>query len=404
MTLRYRRIVFPILLASMILVLASTLSEVVSPVLFAMLLAVILNPLVDAAARFKLPRVATVAMLYMALVLVVILSTAGVSGQFRALGRALQGEEFHGDLDGNGLVTLSLGPGQRPEFTDLNANSLWDGGALISLKALVNSERTRLPEGVWGDALDELGRGVLDMLDKLGGPSTGVLASGIESAAVQAGGLLQLLTLLVLIPFYLFFFLVEYPAIRQRMGDLVPPRHRDMTERIARDVGQELVSFLRGRLSCGLVKAVMLWVGMMMMSIPFALPIALVSGLLSLVPFLGFLAGVLPAALLALTMAGGGTDALLYVIALFATAEAFEGAVLYPFLLGKETGLHPIALVVVLLAGGSLMGTLGVLAAVPLALICKVLWRELGQRFYREWAASDIRESDEPSADPVTAP
>lgn len=401
MTLRYRRIVFPILLATVILVLASTLSEVVSPVLFAMILAVILNPLVDAAGRFKLPRVATVSILYVALVLVVFVSTAGVSGQFRALGRALQGEEFHGDLDGNGLVTLSLGPGMRGEFIDLNANGRWDGGALISLKALVNSERTRLPDGVWGDALDDLGRGVLDMLDKLAGPATGVLSSGIESAAVQAGGLFQLLTLLVLIPFYLFFFLVEYPAIRQRLHDLVPLRHRDMTERVARDVGQELVSFLRGRLSCGLVKAVMLWVGMMLMSIPFALPIALVSGLLSLVPFLGFLAGVLPAALLALTMQGGGTDALIYVIALFGAAEAFEGAVLYPFLLGKETGLHPIALVVVLLAGGSLMGTFGVLAAVPLALICKVLWRELGQRFYREWAGP---ETVEPVTEEIAGP
>ncbi len=395
MTLRYRRIVFPILLATVILVLASTLSEVVSPVLFAMILAVILNPAVDAAGRFKLPRVATVSILYVALVLLVFVATAGVSGQFRALGRALQGEEFHGDLDGNGLVTLSLGPGMRGEFIDLNGNGRWDGGALISLKGLVNSERTRLPDGVWGDALDDLGRGVLDLLDKLGGPATGVLSSGIESAAVQAGGLFQLLTLLVLIPFYLFFFLVEYPAIRQRLHDLVPLRHRDMTERVARDVGQELVSFLRGRLSCGLVKAVMLWVGMMLMSIPFALPIALVSGLLSLVPFLGFLAGVLPAALLALTMQGGGTDALIYVIALFGAAEAFEGAVLYPFLLGKETGLHPIALVVVLLAGGSLMGTFGVLAAVPLALICKVLWRELGQGFYREWAGPE-------TAEPVT--
>ena len=52
-------------------------------------------------------------------------------------------------------------------------------------------------------------------------------------------------------------------------------------------------------------------------------------------------------------------------------------------------GLWITVIVVVLLAGGSLMGTLGVLVAVPLALICKVLWRELGQRFYREWAAPE---------------
>jgi len=399
MTSRYRRIVFPILLVTVVLILASTLSGVISPVLFAMILAVILNPLVDAAGRFKLPRVATVAILYVALLLVIFVSASTVSGQFRDLGRALQGEVFHGDLDGNGLVNLATSPSQRDEFTDRNHNGLWDGGALVSLKAMVNAERSRLPEGAWGEALDDLGLGVLDLLDKLAGPGTGVLSSGIESAAVRAGGLFQLLTLVVLIPFYLFFFLVEYPAIRRRMHALVPIRHRDMTERIASDVGHELVAFLRGRLSCGLVKAVILWVGMMVMGIPFALPIALVCGLLSLVPFLGFLAGVLPASLLAITMAGGGTESLIYVVVLFGLAEVFEGAVLYPFLLGKETGLHPVALVVVLLAGGSLMGTLGVLVAVPLALICKVLWRELGQRFYREWADPEPlqQESESPA-------
>jgi predicted PurR-regulated permease PerM len=86
-------------------------------------------------------------------------------------------------------------------------------------------------------------------------------------------------------------------------------------------------------------------------------------------------------------MPGGGTDALLWVVGLFVAGEAIEGGVLFPLVLGRETGLHPVALVVVLLAGGALMGTLGVIIAIPLALICKVLWRELGLPLYREWAA-----------------
>ena len=74
------------------------------------------------------------------------------------------------------------------------------------------------------------------------------------------------------------------------------------------------------------------------------------------------------------------------IIGLFVVAEAIEGGVLFPLLLGKETGLHPVAIVVVLLAGGVLMGTLGVIIAIPLALICKVLWRELVLPLYKAWA------------------
>jgi predicted PurR-regulated permease PerM len=137
---------------------------------------------------------------------------------------------------------------------------------------------------------------------------------------------------------------------------------------------------------CGLIKAVLLWGGMFVLGIEFALPIALVSGLLSLVPFLGFVAGVVPAGVIALTMPGGGSEAFLWVLGIFIAGEALEAAVLYPVVLGKETGLHAVTVVVVLLAGGALMGTLGVIVAIPLALCAKVLWRELGLPLYRAWA------------------
>lgn len=404
MTFRYRRVIFPVAAVVAVLLLASTLSPVLSPVLFAMLLAVILNPAVEAAQRFRMPRVATVAILYVLIILGVVASGTGLGRQFTALSQALVGEAFYGDLDGNGLINLGDDVARQDEFDDRNGNGVWDGGALVSLKRLINRERSRFAVGVWGDVVNEVGSGVLDLLGRLAAPATGMIASGLDTVAQWAGGFLQLLTLLVLIPFYLFFFLVEYPAMSRRLHDLVPARHRDQVDRIARDIGQELVAFLRGRLACGLIKAAMLWAGMLAIGIEFALPIALVSGLLSLVPFLGFLAGVVPASVIALTMPDGGTNTLVLVVALFTAAEAVEGAVLFPLVLGKETGLHPVTLVVVLLAGGALMGTLGVLVAIPLSLICKVLWRELGLPFYTEWADPDGDEEAEEDGEPAAQP
>ena len=383
---RWRRLAFPVLAIAGVLLLFSALSEVLNPVLIAVLLAVILNPVVNAAGRFGTPRVLTVSLLYVLLLVGMTLTSSIVVRQFAQLGRALAGEPFHGDLDDNGLIELAAGPEGRPEFDDLDHDGEYDPGALLKLENWVNRKISPTATGPWGAALDDLRTQLVSMLGSLARPAGDMIAKGIEHVADWAGGLFALITMVVLVPFYLFFFLVEYPAMSKRLRSLVPPRYREQVDRITRDIGRELVTFFRGRLMCGFIKALILYVGLLVLGISFALPIALACGVLSLVPFVGFIVGVVPASVIALTMDNGGTEMLLWVVGLFCAAEAFEGFVLFPVVLGSETGLHAVTIVVVLLAGGALFGTLGVLIGIPLALICKVLWRELGLPLYRAWA------------------
>lgn len=407
---RWRRIAFPILAALCVLLLAWKLSSVINPVLIAVLLAVILNPLVNAAARFRLPRILTVSILYVLLAVGVFVFVAVLGRQFGALGRALSGEPFYGDLDNDGVIELladpeavaenpfltgmgpdgTTSPGSLAEFEDKDGDGVYDAGLLLKLKNWLDAQV--VPQGPLGDVFESLrGQGV-ETLAGLAKPASTVIGQGIERIALWAGGLIQALTMLVLIPFYLFFFLIKYPSMTQGLRELVPPRYRDQVDRITRDIGKEQVAFLRGRLMCGLVKAILLYTGMVVLKIEFALPIALVTGVLSLIPVVGFLVGVVPATVIALTMPGGGTETAVWTIGVFVLGEAIEGAILFPLLLGKETGLHPVTLVVVLLAGGALMGTLGVIVAIPLALVCKVLWLELGLPFYRAWAETQLDE------------
>ncbi len=386
LTARWRRVAFPVLALALVLLLASTLSSVINPVLVAVLLAVILNPVVNAASRLNLPRVVTVSILYAVLLVGAVLFAAVIVKQFQELGRALSGETFYGDQNGNGLIELAATPGDHDEFDDQNGNGAYDAGALLRLKNWLDTRIANRADGVLGGVLDQVRTQAVDMLSQFAKPAGDMIGKSLERAAAWAGGLLGLLTLIVLLPFYTFFFLVEYPAMSRRLRTTVPPRYREQVDRIARDIGKELVTFFRGRLLCGAIKALLLFVGMLWLGIEFSLPIALVSGLLSLVPFVGFVVGVVPASIIALTMPGGGTETLLWVVGLFAVGEAIEGGLLFPLVLGRETGLHPVTLVVVLLAGGALMGTLGIIVAIPLALICKVLWRELGLPLYREWA------------------
>ncbi len=391
MTIRWRKVAFPLLVVAAILIFARSLSPVLTPVLLAALAAVVLNPVVDFAARLGMPRVATVILLYVVAGFLVAVAGSGLVGQFEALRNALQGEPL--------LLVSPDGLVDHPdEFIDLNGNGEFDPGALKRLEGWVTTQLDDSDSDFLGSTVDELRQSFLKLLGDFARPAGEVVGQMVDSLTQWAGGVVALITLLVLIPFYLFFFLAEYAVMSRRLHLLVPPRYREQVDRVTGDIGRELVAFLRGRLLCGAVKALMLWVGMMFLGIPYALPIALVSGLLSLVPFAGFLAGVLPASVIALTMPGGGTELMLYAVGLFVTAEAIEGAVLFPLLLGKETGLHPVMIVVVLLAGGSLMGTVGVIVAIPLALICKVGWRELGQPLYQAWANPPEDDDAEPQA------
>jgi len=386
MIARWRRIAFPVLALLAILLLASTLSSVLNPVLIAVLFAVLLNPVVNLAGRAGLPRVVTVALLYVALALTVVWASNVLGRQFEQLVRALSGERLIEDYDNNGLIELA-GPGvERDEFEDLDGDGQYDPGALLQLENWLDAQLGRSSPGMLGATLDSVRTEILAWMASLARPASEMAQAGYEKVVTWAGGVWHALTLLVLIPFYLFFFLVEYPAMVARLRALVPPRYRAQVDRITHDVGRELVAFLRGRVLCGLIKAVLLWGGMVALGIPFAPVIALVSGLLSLLPFVGFVVGVLPASVIALTMPDGGTASFAWVVGLFIAGETLEAAVLYPVVLGKETGLHPVTLVVVLLAGGALMGTLGVLVAIPLALIMKVLWLELVMPLYRAWA------------------
>ena len=397
LTARWRRFAFPVLAVAAVLLLASRLSSVVTPVLVAMILAVILNPLVEAAARARIPRVVSVSLLYVLLALGLTVFASVVTKQFAELARALSGEPFYGDLNDDGLISLGAGPSGENEFEDLNRNGEYDAGALLRLENLVNVSMARSSWGPLDGVRNEVRTQFVSLLGDLARPAGEMVGQGVEEVAAWAGGFFALLTLLVLIPFYLFFFLVEYPAMSSRLRSLVPPRYRGQADRIARDVGRELVTFLRGRLACGFIKAIVLYIGLVALGIEFSLPIAFASGLLSLIPFVGFLVGVLPASVIALTMPGGGTEPLLWVLGLFCAAEAVEGAILFPLVLGRETGLHPVAIVVVLLAGGALMGTLGVVVGIPLALIFKVLWRELGLPLYRAWAYPAAAEERRPA-------
>jgi predicted PurR-regulated permease PerM len=114
--------------------------------------------------------------------------------------------------------------------------------------------------------------------------------------------------------------------------------------------------------------------GLALLGLDFAVAIGVVAGLVSFVPYLGFIVGICLAGLAAL-VEGGNALFLAGVIAVFAVGQAVEGTVLTPRLVGSRIGLHPVVVIFAVLAGGQLFGFFGILLALPCAAVLSVLAR-----------------------------
>ncbi len=170
---------------------------------------------------------------------------------------------------------------------------------------------------------------------------------------------------LVLGLFALFFYLKDGPKIAAWMRDLFPRRARADVQACGDRVWFTIGAYIRGLLAIGLVDAVLIGVGLALLRVPLALPLAVLVFFGALFPIVGaFLAGTV-AVLVALATNGPG--AAVAVLLLIVAVQQLEGHILAPILLGRATELHPLAVIAALTAGAVLGGVLGAFLSVPIA-------------------------------------
>ena len=200
----------------------------------------------------------------------------------------------------------------------------------------------------------------------------------------KSGGVLVAAVLsLFLIPIITFYMLRDWDSIMAHLGALVPESQRKTVFRLARESDEVLSAFLRGQVLVMLALAVIYSVGLSLVGVEFAIAIGVVSGLVSFVPYLGFVFGI---ALAGLTVAMS-PDPLWPVVGVFATftvAQVIEGSVLTPKLVGDRIGLHPVIVIFAIAAGGQLFGFFGILLALPAAAVLSVLVRFAFDRYLKE--------------------
>jgi predicted PurR-regulated permease PerM len=216
---------------------------------------------------------------------------------------------------------------------------------------------------------------------------TGDIVSVILSQATASSlALIGWLTNLVLIPVVCFYLLRDWDVMMAKIQSLLPRHREERIVKLAGECHEVLGAFIRGQLLVMLALGVIYAAGLMLVGLELGLLIGLIAGLAAIVPYMGFVIGIGAAITAGLFQFGGDLYPMLGIVAVFMVGQALEGMVLTPLLVGDRIGLHPVAVIFAILAGGELFGFTGILLALPVAAVIMVLVRHMHD-LYKE---SDI--------------
>lgn len=334
------------------------LAPVLTPFALSALFAYLGNPLVERLAAKRMSRGAAVAIVFLLMTLAVALLLAIIIPALIDQARSVPGyiDALHAWYD------RVAAPWLQSEF-GFSLTAIDPGRAFASLRA----------------HLDDIGRFAPKLL---GGLTT--------SGAAVMGWVANLL----LIPLITFYLMRDWTHMVERLRLLVPRPLEPTVTQLVRESDLVLGSFLRGQMSVVFALAAMYATGLSLAGLKFGMLIGIVAGLVSFVPYLGPVVGIGGGLISAIVTGGDIWVNVALVLAVFMVGQVVESFFLTPKLVGESIGLHPVAVVFAVLAGGQLFGFFGVLLALPVAAVILVLLRHTRERYL----ASDLY-----GADPVAA-
>lgn len=202
----------------------------------------------------------------------------------------------------------------------------------------------------------------------------------VEEMAISAirgfaGGIISLFSQtfnLVLAPLLSFYLLLDYNRLGQYVLDFLPARARPELKSLGGEVDLVIRGFIRGNLLVAFLVAILAVAGMTLIGMDFPLLIGIMVGLTNFIPYFGAVISTIPAMLLALLKSKWLA---LYVLGMMVLIQQIESNLISPKILGDCVGLHPLAIIFALLAAGQMWGLPGLVIAVPLAGVLKVLFR-----------------------------
>lgn len=367
-TRSFRITVFAILIVSSLFCIY-LMSDIFAPLLAALALAYMLEPLVTKIRARGTSRKKSVLIVFSGTILAVLLmlglSIPYVINDLRADTSEVVTKDTaskkKGELD---IVLMGAAPDEiRPP----------DSPTILRIIEFCNRHKSLNFVAEWlvtHDLRSELFALAQENAKALGGGmlAVGNMSLGLLNAASWLG-----LTL-ALFPVYLYFFMMGLSGVWGSAMSIVPPSIKDKTEKIATELGTSLSSFFRGRLVIALFIGIFTAAGFALLGLRFGIMLGLAIGFASIVPFLNVVF-LIPALLIAL-LEFQGYGVAMGIFAVYSVGQLLD-PVLTPYFLSKGTGLHPVTILVSIFVWGRLLGAPGLLLAVPLTAALKILAREI---------------------------
>jgi predicted PurR-regulated permease PerM len=346
-------------LAAIVLLLAK-LRGVVTPLFIALLIAYVLDPVVDRLERLRIPRAAAIA-----LVLAIVLGTFSL---FLIL-------VVPGIVRDVGGFVRDLPVQARAAFARFEH---WAGEIGVPVPHTV-------AEAFAGWEID-----AQTLATELIAPAGTIIGTVIGGTASVLGRIAAAL----IVPVVAFYLLYDFGRMKAAIIDLVPPRLRPLVIDVGQEIDQTLGQFIRGQLTVMLILGTLYSVAFSLLDVRLAVPIGIIGGLLSFIPYVGGATALSLAVLMAL-LDFTGWGRVFGVVGAYALVLTLDGLFITPRVLGGKVGLPAVWVLVALLVGGELFGFLGVLLAVPGAAVVKIfVMRALRHykqsRFFAEKGPEDL--------------
>jgi len=203
---------------------------------------------------------------------------------------------------------------------------------------------------------------IIKLVDSLFGP-TGVLEKTLNTSEILMQAT-PFIMALILVPFFVFFILKDWPVLMRRVMDRVPPSYVETTISVIAEINILVGKYIRGLaadcLSVGFLASVGLW----LIGVKYPLMLGILSGVANVIPYFGPIIGCAVSSLFAL-MQYQSFDPILNVIVLYLAVKLMDDLVIQPLMIGKSVHLHPMLLVITLIVGEKLFGIVGMLLGVP---------------------------------------
>ena len=320
------------------------LAPVLTPFLFSALLAYLGDPLIDRLEARKISRSWAVTLVFSAIILGLLL--------LLLLLIPLSAHEFRGLMQ------------RFPSYIDwLQTNIVpWLHDRLGADPELFN--------------LSSLRTQLLNYAQDIGDLAGGLFQSIRESSTVVFSWIADLL----LVPVVTFYLLRDWDVLVARVRELLPRRIEPTVSKLARESDAVIGAFLRGQFIVMAALGIIYSVGLAIIGLDFSLLIGLVAGLVSFVPYLGPIIGILVASIVAI-LQFHSLASVIPVLIVFGIGQMISDLALTPALVGDRIGLHPVAVLFAVLAGGHLFGFFGVLLALPVAAVIAVLLRHAQDKY-----------------------